>query len=379
MKKTRREFGLLSSWGIGALASGGSLASAHESKEPRTLRLHDDPKFSCFEVSLAKGHGDEVVATFGRAASGSETGDILLTRSKDGVASWRPSSATPIFSHPGPGHQLAAITRLSDSAHIVSTTRLRHLFEGKLRWRRGSATDGVFVRESSDGGHAWGEERKVDTTPFAVAWTRGSIVELADGALLLPLAGQRSESYREIRQPMASFVMRSLDRGKTWSFGATIAEDRNGDRDFDEPAMVALRDGRLLCVLRSHVSPRRDPPGGYLYMTISEDGGATWSKAQKTSMWGHPAHLLALNDGRVLCTYGYRMHPGPGVRGCVSNDGVQWKPQDIFTVQAIADLDSEHLQIGCPSSVELNEGRILTAYQTWKDERQALVCSLYRV
>ena len=66
MKKTRREFGLLSTWGIGgALAAGGNLSSASESKEPRTFRIGADPKFSCFEVSLAKGRGSEVVATFG--------------------------------------------------------------------------------------------------------------------------------------------------------------------------------------------------------------------------------------------------------------------------------------------------------------------------
>jgi len=379
MKKTRREFGLLSSWGIGgALAAGGGLASARETNEPRAFLIRQDPKFSCFEVSLAKGRGEEVVATFGRAPAGSETGDILLTRSPDGVASWQ-SHAAPIFSHPGPGHQQAAIARLGNGNLIVSTTRLQCLFEGKLRWRRGSVTDGVFVRESADGGHRWTEPRKVDTAPFPVAWTRGAIVELADGSLLLPLAGQRGDSYRDIHQPMASFVLRSSDRGNTWKYHATIAEDRNGSRDFDEPTMVALRDGRLVCMLRSHVSPRRDPPGGYLYVTQSEDGGATWSKVQKTSMWGHPAHLVALRDGRVLATYGYRMHPDPGVRGCVSQDGVQWKPQDIFTVKAMPYLDSDHLQIGCPSSVELNDGRILTAYQTWVEERQGLECSLYRV
>ena len=96
-------------------------------------------------------------------------------------------------------------------------------------------------------------------------------------------------------------------------------------------------------------------------------------------MWGHPAHLLRLRDGRVLCTYGYRMHPDPGVRACLSNDGVQWKPQDIFTVKAMTDLDSDRLQIGCPSSLELGDGRILTAYHTWMGEQQGLECSLYRV
>ena len=380
MKKTRREFGLLSSLGLGgALASGGGFAAVRENTEPRAHRIWEDPKFSGFEVSLAKGRGSELLATFGRAPAGSETGDIVLTRARDGVASWQQAVGVPLFSHPGAGHQLAALSSLMNGTLIASTTRLKYVFEGKLRWRRGSATDGVFVRDSPDGGYSWADARKVDTSPFPIAWTRGSIVEMADGSLLLPLAGQRSDSYRDVREPMASFVMRSLDRGKTWNYHATIAEDRHGSRDYDEPTLVRLRDGRLLCMVRSHVSPRRDPPGGYLHMTLSEDGGATWSKVQKTSMWGHPAHLLALRDGRVLCTYGYRMHPGPGVRGCLSEDGVQWKPQDIFTVQALADLDSEHLQIGCPSSVELSDGRILTAYQTWIEERQGLECSLYRV
>jgi hypothetical protein len=379
MKRTRRDFGRLSALGLGGvLASGGSSAAMSARQHSGAVSIVKDPKLSCFEVNLAKGHGRELLATFGRAASGLETGDIVLARSGDGGLTWQPS-AKPLFSHPGPGHQLAGITSLSDGALIASTTRFQFLFEGKVRFRRGSSTDGVFVRDSSDGGHGWGKDRRVDTSPFPVAWTRGSIIEMSDGSLLLPLAGQRGERYRDVRHPIASFVMRSLDRGKTWAYLATVAEDSNGSRDFDEPAMASLGDGRLLCMLRSHVSPRRDLPGGYLYMTMSEDNGVTWSQLRKTSMWGHPAHLLLLDDGRVLCTYGYRMHPDPGVRACVSKDGAEWRPQDIFTVKAMPELDSDHLQIGCPSSVQLDDGRILTAYQTWMQNRQALEASLYRV
>jgi hypothetical protein len=377
MKKTRREFSLLSGLGIGGLAARASALSTGNANEPQTLCLHDEPGFSCFEVSLARGRGSELLATFGRAPGSAETGDILLKRSYDGGATWQASDV--LFSNSSPGHQLAGLTRVSDGTLIASTTRLRFLFGGQLRWRRGSETDGVFVRTSVDGGRTWGEERKVDTSPYQVAWTRGAIVEMPDGSLLLPLAGQVGKSYRAVREPMASFVLRSVDRGQHWRYHSTIAQDSAGARDYDEPAMVSLDGGRLLCMLRSHVSPRRDPAGGYLFMTLSDDGGAIWGNPKKTSLWGHPAHLLRLRDGRVLATFGYRMHPDPGVRACISRDGAEWKPRDIFTVHAQPDLDSQNLQIGCPSSVELDDGSILTAYQVWSGDRLRLEGRLHRV
>ena len=73
------------------------------------------------------------------------------------------------------------------------------------------------------------------------------------------------------------------------------------------------------------------------------------------------------------------MHPDPGVRACVSRDGVEWNPQDIFTIKAMPDLDSARLQIGCPSSVTIGDGRIATAYHVWDEEQQYLEAALYRL
>lgn len=387
MKKTRREFGLLSSLGIGGTLASSGLAGRRfeappETGQPRTFRLHEDPSYSCFEVNLAFAGGSEVIAAYARSEPGRETGDILLTRSRDGGAAWHPSTREALFSSDASSnsaHQLAAIACLHDGVLLASTTRFRSPFEGKLRWRRGVETDGVYLRESVDGGHRWGEIRRVDAAPFEIAWTRGAIVEMPDGSLLLPLAGQLHKTYRAAREPMVTFLLRSADRGVHWRYHGTIAHDHHGGRDYDEPVMIRLSDGRLLCMLRSHENPRRDPPGGYLYMTSSVDGGASWTKPQKTSMWGHPAHLLRLQDGRVLCTYGYRMHPAPGVRASLSKDGVEWKPESSFAIRTLPDLDSEHLQIGCPTSVQLNDGAILTAYHVWEAGRQCLEASLYRI
>ena len=50
-----------------------------------------------------------------------------------------------------------------------------------------------------------------------------------------------------------------------------------------------------------------------------------------TPMWGCPPHLLALGDGRLLCTYGYRRAPF-GVRACLSHDGGEtWEDEIRLT------------------------------------------------
>jgi hypothetical protein len=388
MKNTRRAFAW-SSLGIGAAyARGIDIGSSRGGNQPTSVRLHEDPKLSCFEVNLARGFGSDLVATFGRAAPGTEAGEVAMVLSRDGARTW--SHANPLANFSS-GHQLAGLARLSDGSLLASTTKFGFLFEGKLAWRKDSETEGVFVSKSKDGGHHWDDARKLDIAPFATAWTRGSIIEMPDGSLLLPLAGQKRGRYQRAGEPVASFLMRSSNQGATWAYHSIISRDVHGSNDYDEPAMVSLGGERLLCMLRKHESIRQAPAGGYLHMTMSEDGGATWSKTQPTSMWGHPAHLLRLRDGRVLCTYGYRMHPNPGVKGCVSEDGTAWKPGNIFSIQEVADLDSDRLQIGCPSSVQLDDGGILTGYQVWSENkaagtqtgaaqnRQRLEGSLYRV
>jgi hypothetical protein len=75
-------------------------------------------------------------------------------------------------------------------------------------------------------------------------------------------------------------------------------------------------------------------------------------------MWGFPAHLLELRDGRILCTYGYRRKPF-GVRASISKDG--GRTWDTQTEIILRDDGGTH-DLGYPSSVELPDGRVLTTY-----------------
>jgi hypothetical protein len=115
-----------------------------------------------------------------------------------------------------------------------------------------------------------------------------------------------------------------------------------------------LPDGQLLAMLRCGEPGKYE----YLYQARSTDSGHTWTGLKRTPMWGHPAHLLVLADGRLLCTYGYR-RPPYGVRACVSHDqGGTW---DIEREIVLRD-DGGSRDLGYPSSAQLADGKVVTVY-----------------
>jgi hypothetical protein len=79
-------------------------------------------------------------------------------------------------------------------------------------------------------------------------------------------------------------------------------------------------------------------------------------------MTGHPAGLIQLADGRVVCTYGMREphHGTPGgIRASFSRDeGETWDlDSDVHIRQDLLNRD-----IGYPESRQLPDGRVLTVY-----------------
>ena len=71
----------------------------------------------------------------------------------------------------------------------------------------------------------------------------------------------------------------------------------------------------------------------------------------------HPAHLLELADGRVVLTYGSRVIGLCGACARISHDQGQTWAVARPVVTAPGPMDC-----GYPSSVELNDGTIVTAY-----------------
>merc|ERR1711964_137170 len=133
------------------------------------------------------------------------------------------------------------------------------------------------------------------------------------------------ENGEIIEGPSMAFICISSEGGKTWNETRAIA--RHPEYYFAEPTMIQLRSGRLLSHLRNCEQT------GHLWQVVSDDGGATWSKPWMTPMWGHPAHVVQLGDGRVLSVYGHRREPY-GIRACLSTDnGETWDDEHEIIIR----------------------------------------------
>lgn len=211
---------------------------------------------------------------------------------------------------------------------------------------------GVWMTRSTDGGLTWsGRYRCLVNSPHGP-------IQLADGKLLYAGKGLWTEKSRV-------GVCLSSDDGASWKWLADI-QPREGDshHKYHELHAVETATGRIIVQIRNHNSAN----AGETLQSESEDGGRSWSRPHSIGVWGLPSHLLRLQDGRLLMSYGYRRPPyGNQVR--VSEDeGRTWSaPLSLSTDGAGHDL-------GYPSTVQLADGSFATVwYERFKSSPRAVL------
>jgi sialidase-1 len=336
-----------------------------------TVVYKDAGAYSCFPDIVRRQEGDLWVS-FRRAGGFSlealrrgkydhvdKGARIALSHSRDGGLSWEEADIFPPFD-PKCGEQDPSIAELSDGTLVINFFRWRvvtseekdRLFYPARQQYDGTWSDveGPWIVRSYDGGATWESDPvPVDSAPLPRAGTSDPILELPDGALLMGIYGA-DPGHSVCR----SYLVRSADGGDTWGQPALIARDPAGKLSFEEPALTRIADGRLLAVLRCGELGDYQ----YLYQVTSHDDGRTWEDLHRTPMWGHPAHVLTLADGRLVCAYGYR-RPPYGVRACVSEDG--GRTWDVEREMILRD-DGSSRDLGYPSTTELPDGTLVTVY-----------------
>jgi len=200
-----------------------------------------------------------------------------------------------------------------------------------------------IVSRSTDGGRSW----TIDPDVFPAQWPEVGRSKVSPVGSLTPFGDILQGEDGDLRVGLyggpagAAFVYRSRDDGKTWADPAAL----NNDAIIYEPALLHLGHGKWLA------AARRD--GLDLY--TSEDDAKTWvHRKTLTGPAEHPGHFTRLNDGRVLLSYGNRVKPkGVDVRFS-EDEGTTWSaPLRVVDFQGDG---------GYPSSLQLPDGQVLTAY-----------------
>lgn len=198
-----------------------------------------------------------------------------------------------------------------------------------------------WVCRSTDGGRSW-ERTETVTMPAGMPplIPFGDIVRSPEGTL-----GVSFYSWHD-RPKNTAYFLRSRDDGRTWGEPVIIGSD-----DYNETDLLCLGAGRWLAAVRTVKDQHLD-------LFASEDGGQSWTcQGPLTLPLQHPAHLLQLGDSRILLVYGTRTRGQYGVAARLSADeGRTWSAPIL-----LVDLEDAG-DGGYPSSVQLDDGTIVTAY-----------------
>ena len=216
----------------------------------------------------------------------------------------------------------------------------------------------LFVQRSTDKGQTW--TRREWSIPgfrsFQVHQVHQEAL-LDDGTILFSVYGPDIHNGRT-----ATYVWRSTDGAQTFRLhpmGSHADGINTGETTFLE-----ITQGHLTALSRT------EPDPGFLVQRWSDDGGITWTYPVQCDFWGYPAHLLRLQDGRVLCAYGHRRDP-MGIRAVLSEDnGHTWDVDHLVVLrddggtanQMQDDKSRPGGDLGYPVSTQLANGSILTVY-----------------
>ena len=189
-------------------------------------------------------------------------------------------------------------------------------------------------------------------------------VELSNGDLLVVgftyPPKMWTEAYRNKHKKRNTYLFRSTDGGRTFNIQSIVATPKNalwGHEGPLEPAIIALSDTELLCVMRTGGGTkesimRRQKVHHPMLQARSLDGGNTWT--YKKIYTGVYPKLMKMSNGVLVMSYG---RPGNNI-ALSHNGGKTWErevtitPHDVFTT-------------GYIETVEVSPGKLLAIYDTF--------------
>jgi sialidase-1 len=212
----------------------------------------------------------------GRKGSASDTGnvDLLLKRSQDGGRTWTEQTVVWDESTNTCGNPCPVVDRQTGTIWLLATHNLGIDHEKDITTKRAKGTRTVWVFKSDDDGKTWSAPSNISSAVKDSSWGwyatgPGIGIQLLHGPQKGRLIIPCDHSYATTNEPpqieSGSHIIYSDDHGQTWKLGGVVRPHLN------ECQIVELATGALLLSMRNH------PRGDHRSVSISRDGGATWS------------------------------------------------------------------------------------------------------
>lgn len=312
------------------------------------------------------GHGDIIATFFNQPCHGKWEGCVECWVSKDQGVSWKYLSK-PIPNEPktnrmnhatGIAHNKDLIF-ISSGWSNVSTIKDPNSKEILNFDRNHCSVLNATVARSSDHGLTWTikgtieEPKKEDGRTRSPLVPYGDIFKLSDKTLACCFYNGITKSDNPKKHRGSNYLLKSHDDGRTWQDPVKIGGDMQNETFF-----YPLSSKNLIAASRSFMD-------GHLDCFKSYDEGNSWEHTQ-TQLSGPsqaPGHILKLRSELLLLTYGIRYGGLYGLGARWSEDhGEHWSRPCVLTSMGNA-YDG-----GYPSTVELENGQLVTAYYSGPNE-----------
>ena len=208
----------------------------------------------------------------------------------------------------------------------------------------------IVLRRSADKGLTWSEPQTlIEGQGRGLGYGDPALVQCQNGDVLCLFAGHNGYFQSTDTAPICVFMMRSTDRGTTWSDTVNLTPVLWDAASSYHASFVASGNGLRLQrgphagrILFAASLLRRNASVSDNYIIYSDDNGHSWQRSEMAFMGGDESKLIELTDGRILLSV-----RRSGARGWnISDDGGHsWGAQGLWPEMTVNACNGEMLRL----------------------------------